>query len=191
MKRNEIAETVLKTLNVFRFLMSVDDSYERNGVLAEDFVDSFFEKEYSLGPVLARKVMPFVQLKTTLGILLITFCYAASFEDAEWLQVGFTVKKEYGVVFASIGGASVNPAPKEFISAIWTACSHVADRVPHLGLHPGVYFDSGVMRLRALHVEVKFTSTAGFILFIGDYMRALGKLAQLDLHSSCQYPDAA
>lgn len=174
MTNRELAESVLKTINLFYFLQELDERFEDENHHAESVVNGYFRKRYGIPAKEIEGVLPLLQAKTGLSLLLITFAYGAQRRDEEWERVGMTIKASYDIEFTSSSGESATL--RALIRAVWMACQNIA--VPDTGLtfYPAVAFDTGVMVFTTPEAQIKFRTAPGYVHFLSDYLRALRHL---------------
>lgn len=171
MNSHELSESILKTLNIFDFLQFVDEQYSNRDRSARRLVDSFFQQRYGRPAEEMEGILPLVQLKTGLALLLSVFCYASSLTDQDWQDAGFKLQESYEIEMNSSGACGWTPC--HLTRVIVNACTHMADSENDLSFHPALAFDSGVVVFTTQESQVRFTSEQGYVLFLRDWLRAM------------------
>ena len=171
MNSHELSESILKTLNIFDFLQFVDEQYSDHDRSARRLVDSFFRQRYGCSAEAMDGILPLVQIKTGLALLLSTFCYASSLTDQDWEEAGFRLQENYEI---EMNSAEVHGwTPCHLTRVIVDACTHMADSEKDLSFHPALAFDSGIVIFTTQDSQVRFTSEQGFLLFLQDWLMAV------------------
>lgn len=171
---------ILKTLNIFDFLQFVDESYENSEGECRRLVECFFQQRYDSAPKNMPGFLPFVQLPTTLPILMITVCFAATIKQEEWCKTGLSIKTEYNVKYYQDTQDQPSETTLEnLIRTIRNATAHLPDFIADDGhAPPNVSFEPGVVTFRSKRPEsrVEFADAEGFIAFLSDYLQAIRQL---------------
>jgi hypothetical protein len=185
MKREELAEIILKTLNIFDFLQFVDECCENSDLQSRKLVNDYFHARYGTGSDEMQGVLPLAQMKTTLPILLVTVCFASGIKEEEWSNVDFSIKPQYTLSFTSDSNRINYPKVSEVIRTLRNACAHLPDLVGNNKDRANVSFDNGCVVFFSLRpkteTEVVFSTQKGFVAFLSDYLRAVRRLVRTNL----------
>lgn len=180
MNRHELADLLLKTLIVFDFLQFVDEGFEKGDPHARGVVNGFLSiKSNPAVRDAILHVLPFVQLETTLSILMVTACFASRIREDGWSNLGLSIKPEYHVRWESPEGTLKSPTFSDVIRTMRNASAHLPDFFSADGsAFVNVSFDTGCVSFASQRPRSRLTfeTPDGFVEFLRDYLRAVRKL---------------
>jgi len=183
MTREELAETLLKMNNIFDFLQFVDESYESKNSETIQLVDEFIRQRYQDKIENTEGILPFVQLKTGIVLLMLNAFFAANIEEEKWKTIEFSIRSQYDICFSRKGRQISNPSVTDVIKTIRNACAHLPDLVLKSKDLSNVSFSPGIVTFfsKQQSSSLTFSSKNGYILFLNDYLRAIRKLVRENL----------
>jgi hypothetical protein len=183
MDRNRLLNIVMFLSICSDFLKFIDRNYRLDGVLARDYVETFFETRYDFKPK-SGVPLPFVQAETRLAMLALTFCFACTISEKRWCDAGFAIDDRYRLSIPESELIVDRPCIKTVLRTIWSACQHSADYSDEPLFQTAIVFYEGTVTFNARAGQVHFATTGGFELFLDDYVRALQKIAIQELKES-------
>ena len=171
MTTHEMPNMLIKTTKIWQFLQYLDSLIEEDEVHSTTIVNDFFERSgFSLDDMKTNGMLPFVQLKTTLSLLLSTLCFARwRVENSDW-EAGMKKPSDYDL---ECEGPN-DPDIFQVIRTIRNAAAHGFDDDDFLTFPPDkvVSFKTTYRRIS----KVTFCSEEGFLDFVRDYLRVIQRM---------------
>jgi len=165
------------------FLAFIDRNYRLDGVLAKDYVETFFKTHYDSKPN-SGAPLPFAHTETRLAMLALTFCFACTISERRWCDAGFVVEENYKLTLAESEISVDRPTIKTVLRTIWSSCQHSADYADEPLFQTAIVFYADTVTFNTRARQVHFASMDGFERFLDDYVRALQKVAERELTES-------
>ena len=177
MTAREQADTLVLTLNIWRFLQYCDQMIAKGDKTATDLVGSHFSSRgWSLDQAVRNNWLPFMRLQTTISILHITLFFARSMNEDLWIE-SMKGPRTYDI---SCSGPKCPKAPNiyQVVRVMRNAIAHEFDEESAGG---SVSFPSdGFVSFSAKEgvvTGVTFGTTEGMAGFLEDFVSALQKVA--------------
>ena len=122
MTNHERADMLIKTIKIWEFLQHVDELIDNGDSAAVAIADDFFSR-YSLSVTDAKNngILPWVQMKTNLSILLVTICFA---RQQKWNRAGMKSLQKYEIDCNGINSPDID----KVITIIRNAVVHEFNR---------------------------------------------------------------
>jgi hypothetical protein len=177
-------------LNIVMFLSMcsdfpkfIDRNYRLDGVLAKDYIETFFETHYDFKHK-SGIPLPFVHAETRLAMLALTFCFACTISEKRWRNAGFAIEESYKLSMPESELTVDRPCIRTVLRTTWSVCQHSADYADEPLFQTAIVFYEGTVTFNARAGQVHFATTGGFELFLDDYVRALQKVVVQELKES-------
>lgn len=183
MDRTQLLNIVMFLSMCSDFLKFIDRNYRLDGVLAKDYVETFFQTHYDFKPK-SGVPLPFVHAETRLAMLALTFCFACTISEKRWRNAGFTIEESYKLSMPESELTVDRPCIKTVLRTIWSACQHSADYADEPLFQTAIVFCAGTVTFNTRARQVHFATIDGFELFLNDYIRALQKVVVQELKES-------
>lgn len=180
MDRNHLLNTIVYLSMCSDFLKFIDRNYRLDGVLARDYVETFFETHYGSNPK-SDAPLPFGHAETRLAMLALTFCFACTISERRWRDAGFAMKESYTLTLSESELPMDHPCIKTVLRTIWSSCQHSADYADEPLFQTAIVFRAGTVTFNTRARQVHFATMGGFEGFLDDYVRALQKVAVQEL----------
>ena len=180
MDRTHLLNIVMFLSMCSDFLKFIDRNYRLDGVLAKDYVETFFKVHYDAKPM-SGIPLPFAHAETRLAMLALTFCFACTISERRWLDVGFAIKENYRLSISESELTVDRPCIKTILRTIWSACQHSADYADEPLFQTAIVFYDGAVTFNARAGQVHFATVGGLELFLDDYVRALQRVVAQEL----------
>ena len=184
MTAREQADTLVLTLNIWRFLQYCDQMVAKGDKTAMDLVEGHFNSRgWSLDKAVRNNWLPFMRLQTTLSILHVTLFYARSMDEPLWIES----MKGPGMYDISCSGPKCPEKPNMYqvIRVMRNAVAHEFDEESACS---SVSFPSdGFVAFSAKEgvvTRVTFGTMEGTADFLEDFALALQKVANTMRSSS-------
>lgn len=183
MDRNHLLNIVLFLSMCSDFLKFIDHNYRLDGVLARDYVETFFRTHYGSKPK-PDAPLPFVHAETRLAMLALTFCFACTISERRWRDAGFGIEESYRLTLSESELPVDHPCIKAVLRTIWSSCQHSADYADEPLFQTAIVFCAGSVTFNTRARQVHFATIGGFERFLDDYVRTLRKVAVQELKGS-------
>ena len=177
MTKGERMDMLVKTVNIWRFLMYCDEMIRDEDDHATTLVSGFFERRgLSMQQATSSHVLPFSQLKTAIGILYLTLFFASTRTRERWIQW----MKGPAVYDIVCEGSTRSPNIYHVICALRNAAAHEFDDDNDIS----VSFPDGEVvsffNTRGAVSRVTFRTKTGLGHFLEDFVRAVQTMAVED-----------
>jgi hypothetical protein len=167
---------MIRAFTLFDFLQYVDEADERNDADARRIVSEYFAQKYPDMPSMRSGMTPFVNLKTTLVLLVMPICYAARHPESDWDQAGWRISDRYKIEFQPRRHGVAVPV-NEVLRTIRNAVAHAPDFM--FGNNDkNISWDSEyIIKFSsfrpsgALRSSVVFHSEGGLLEFLSDFVK--------------------
>jgi hypothetical protein len=174
------ADILIRTENLFKFIQFFDELLENDDAKAKDIAERFYCKKtpITLQEAKTWKLLPFMQLQTTLAILNIFFLYIKSNDN---LKNGICKHLNFDYNITTIPESDKNSIEiEQVLKTMRNAMAHYTENFKDKdNLVDNVTFDNNcIVKFSSKTSQYKtvcFCKDEGFVRFVGDYIKAIMK----------------
>jgi hypothetical protein len=194
MNKHELARAVLYQIEGFFLLQEIDYLVAHEEQLIAPVLNKIYaQRSLSWG---LNGFFPLIGSSAAMCMLFLPISYIAGHTDEELNELGLEIKNQYKFIYKE-DGIDVSPTTKKVLKTIRNALAHISDFSSHnkqSESDASITFDQGVIRFRSKRDEflrrtkankkikkeiictLVFDTQEGFILFLGDVIKATKKL---------------
>ena len=179
MTKRERADMLIKTVNVWRFMLHCDQLFDNEDDHATEIVSGFFaNRSISIEQAKRNGVLPLTQLMTSLGVLYMTLFYASTKEKQRW--IAWMKGPQAYDIRCSGPRCPRSPDIYQVICALRNAAAHEFDDDNDISICFPKERVVAFHTIRGVVSTVTFCTRSGLAEFLEDFVRAVQRMALQD-----------